>query len=191
MAFCAGLRYHKGMTLLIRSIKFFAACSCLLAVLGCSEPQYEGRPLRQWVALAKEGPLESRGEAIKALGKMGKYTNAVMPPLRSLLRDPEENVRRQTVRALFDVRGESQAVLSIYTELLQDDDPVVRRLAAIGLARLGPEAKPAVPALTELLQDEDKDVRLTAASALKKITFQFPTRVGRGRAAREAPAGGD
>ncbi len=89
----------------------------------------------------------------------------VLPALRPLLGDPDENRRWWAVRSLALIGGdEAERLLA---EHLSDPDEPTRCAAALGLGQL--RAEPAIPLLLAALRDESGWVRDSAADALAMI----------------------
>lgn len=89
----------------------------------------------------------------------------VLPVLRPLLRDPDENRRWWAVRGLALIGGDEAARL--LAEHLSDPDAPTRCAAALGLGQL--RSEPAIPALLAALTDPGGWVRDSAADALSMI----------------------
>ena len=90
----------------------------------------------------------TRGEAVRALGRLGE--RMAVAPIIARLADDDATVRRQAVLAL--VESGERSVVGPLIDRLFDSDEQVRVLAAEGLSKLG--ARRAAEALEERLADD-------------------------------------
>lgn len=105
------------------------------------------------------GDDEAAERAARILAAQGE---AVIPALRDLLSDPQEDSRWWAVRALAESSAPGAA--AALRQALDDPSPAVRQAALLGL-RLRPEAE-SIPALTQRLEDDDSLCAAMAADAL-------------------------
>jgi hypothetical protein len=114
-------------------LKFLVSISFLSVVVGCWQgPYYDGKPLDQWVVLAKDQSPETRRAAARALGRIGLQNEDVIPVLIDLARDENKNVQMQAIYAIRDMSSRAQAALPALVEIASDanQDLLVRRAAA-------------------------------------------------------------
>ncbi len=104
---------------------------------------------------------EQAEAAVRALASLP----GILPALRPLLGDPDENRRWWAVRALAVIGGDEAVRLLV--EHLSDPDEPTRCAAALALGEL--RAEPALPALLAALTDASGWVRDSAADALSMI----------------------
>lgn len=127
-----------------------------------------------FIAAAKETKHRlARLHAIWGLGQLGRRGEKVQGPLRSLLADPDTEVRRQATRALGWLKeAEGRDLLP----LLQDDEPRVRCQAALSLSRPNvrfPEGDELWNALVKLIEDNaDRDAYLRHAAV--RVMARYP-----------------
>jgi HEAT repeat protein len=107
---------------------------------------------------------EERGEAARALGKIGASSSAAS--LTTALGDADERVRALAAEALGRLKGVKplQPLIAI---LQKDPSFMVRRSTAEALGEMGDSQ--AVPPLIEALRDKEARVRVSAAKALAKL----------------------
>lgn len=118
-----------------------------------------------------------RGVIAAAYCQIARGPEAV-PVLISLLKDRNQEVRREAVGALGDVGPAAKAAAPDLIDMLAGGPAEVRRECAWSLGRIGPDARKAVPALTAALRDDDKWVRRHAADALRAIDPEAATKAG-------------
>jgi HEAT repeat protein len=114
-------------------LKLLVSISFLPVVVGCWQgPYHEGKPLDQWVVLAKDKSPETRGAAAKALGKIGLQNEEVIPVLVGLARDENKGVQMQAIYALREMSPRAKAAIPALTEIAldQNQDRLVRQAAA-------------------------------------------------------------
>jgi HEAT repeat protein len=116
---------------------------------------YGGHTTRHWVAALDDPDLDTRREAIHALGSIGTDAEESIPALSTiLLQDPDRGCRIEAALALMKMCPASRVAVPALARALTDDEPVVRMDAAIALVRLQADGRPAVPALIAALKDE-------------------------------------
>ncbi|MEM9265518.1 MAG: HEAT repeat domain-containing protein [Cyanobacteria bacterium P01_F01_bin.13] len=118
-----------------------------------------------------------RGNALKALARIGPQAATAVPAVIPLLGDRTalpsgpfaENVaeiRIEAIKVLAAIGPDAGAAISDLMPLLQDANEVVRIKAALALASIGSDA---VPALSAALNDSGSQVQILAAIALGEI----------------------
>lgn len=112
--------------------------------------------------LVEPRPRTGRLHALWALDALG---GAQASPVRTLLADPDAEVRLQAARSV-GIRREGAALPGLLP-LLKDQDAAVRREAAIALGRLGDRS--AGPALIAALGDPDTFVAWSVRHALRTL----------------------
>lgn len=150
------------------------AFCCLPVGLGLAdEPQYQGKPVSDWIAQAKDPDVGRRREAVVVLGNLAPEVDGVLPALIELLKDKgqfmpanrEARICNLAARALSRMGPAAKDAVPGLVALLSDRD--CRETAASVLGCIGPGARDAVPALAELLHD--KEFRGRAALTLSLI----------------------
>jgi HEAT repeat protein len=126
------------------------------------------------IARLRENHPVGRAQAVEALRDLGEQVQAVVPAVRSALKevaltDTEEAVRTNAFLALTQIDPQSKSPVPALIEALKDELPSVRFAAASSLADLGGEARAATTALIQALRDSDSRVRVQAAVALWRI----------------------
>lgn len=185
----------------MRMLRVFA----LILVVGCStQPGYQGRTLRQWLAVyqkADEGSAEEQ-QAIAAVRSMG--TNAI-PYLTRCITDDDWRVS-QAAEEMFKVLGPdaAMAIPDLERMLLGTNElfatlagsalgnigepalPVLMAAltnrqfrvvtdAGLALAELGTNARPAVPILLEQMEHPHWAYRQRAANVLGNLAIEPDT----------------
>jgi HEAT repeat protein len=151
----------------------------LLMVLSLTvgEPEFQGRPMSQWLAVLKEDdtPRRRRAAAV-ALGQIGtanpETLTVILPALgRAVRQDASPVVRQQAAAAVGLQKAEdaASAARDLAEALRAERETGVRRELASVLGRLGRAAKPGVGPLTDALTDADVGVRAAAADALGRV----------------------
>jgi quinoprotein glucose dehydrogenase len=136
------------------------------AQFALTEHGPESIPLLEKAAKNNKNQL-ARFHAIWGLGQLGRRGENVSEPLRSLLADPDAEVRRQSARALGWLK---EATARDLIPLLKDAEPRVRYQAALSLARPnvrfeGHDGEAIWDALLHLLEDNvDRDAYLRHAA---------------------------
>ena len=127
-------------------------------------PTYPGKPLAEWVALAKSSDPLSRRWAIGVLGTIGP---AAVPALTKALTDSDFPARTMAAGASWEksVRGRS-AIPALIKQLLAEREPDVREAVVEALGKMGPAA---VAPLAELLNAQAASVRNAPFESLAKI----------------------
>jgi hypothetical protein len=114
-------------------LKLLVSISFLSVFAGCWQgPYHDGKPLDQWLALAKDKSPETRRDSARALGKLGLQTDEVVPVLVDLAKDENKGVQMQAIFALRAISPRAKAALPALTEIAFDkgQDQLVRRAAA-------------------------------------------------------------
>jgi HEAT repeat protein len=128
-----------------------------------------------------------RGQAAKALGRIGPGAREALPALRDALQWRSDRISPHVALALWRVAGPEGAdpgsaadrrqAVELLIGMLREGDRFVRWAALDALATIGPEARPAVPALVPLLKDEDAQTRQPAVAVLGVLARQAPEAV--------------
>jgi HEAT repeat protein len=92
----------------------------------------------------KEKDIRVRGAAVRAVGQMGPGAGRLAPRLRTLLRDPEDDIRMDIALSLWQITGRRDESLPVL--IAGVNGPNGRERAAQCLRVMGKEAKEAVPA---------------------------------------------
>jgi hypothetical protein len=114
-------------------LKFLVSTAFLSVVTGCWQgPSYEGKPLDQWMVLAKDKSAETRKAAAKALGRLGLQTEEVLPTLIDLVKDENPGVQIQAIFALRELSPRAESALPALEKIVGDTNQnlAVRRNAA-------------------------------------------------------------
>lgn len=96
-----------------------------------------------------------RGEAVKALGRLGFLAVDTLPALIKATHDNDREVAILATDALGEIgRARKELVVPALIEVLDRDDPPFTDAAALALAKVDPtRAKAAVPVLIEILEE--------------------------------------
>jgi HEAT repeat protein len=103
-----------------------------------------------------------------ALGQIGGEAIQSITPLRTLLNDPDDNVRLHVAYALFRIDPQRKEGVPVLRQLLRGS-PRYRGPAAVRLGQMGAQAKEAVGDLIQFLESPDPTTRSCVAGALGKI----------------------
>ncbi len=117
--------------------------------------------------LLAHAEAEVRGEAIIALGRLGRHAPRALDACGTGLADVDATVRAHAVAA-FTTLG-PRGVMLLEPHLDDERHPMARATAAQALGELGPIAHEAVPTLVRRLRDPDASVRAIVARALGRI----------------------
>jgi HEAT repeat protein len=151
-----------------------------------AKPTYDGMPLRHWIVATSDSSVAMRcdairvlerltpdlilalknynvgvrSEAVRALEKLGPASQAAVPVLRKLLRDPDRSVRLQAACALaFISPSQANEAMPILIEALPDATapnvtaPNFYPAEASALRLLGRTSTAPIDALTDALKD--------------------------------------
>jgi HEAT repeat protein len=150
----------------------------LICSLGCAKQAKEEddpdgkQDLAQLLQELQDPKAENRLDAVHEIRERPKkdaeYAQ-IVPALTALLKDPDEDVRKEAADALGECGKEARDAVKALAELLKDTDKEVRCAAAEALGNIGPEARDAVPALKAARGDKSEDVQQAAAEALESI----------------------
>lgn len=132
------------------------------SVLGAERVAVAGDQVNELLEILVSADEESREAAAVALGRFGE---AAVGPLASLLLRADSDARWWAARALAEV-GTENAVPPLVAAL-DDADPDLRACAALALGRIGTAS--AAPALVARLSDESAFVASVAGDALSMI----------------------
>jgi quinoprotein glucose dehydrogenase len=99
----------------------------------------------------RDASVQARLHAIWGLGQIARAQKKDGSTLLPLLKDPEPEVRAQTVKTLGDIKGSKASAALL--PLLKDPSPRVCAFTAIALGNL--KSREAVPALLEALREND------------------------------------
>jgi HEAT repeat protein len=110
-----------------------------------------------------------RGQALVALGKIGRPAARAVPRVIELLNDQAELVRCQAAEGLVHVEADGKGAVAALMKMLQDPSAPVKTSAARALGSLKKAAAPAVSLLVPLLQDHEEAVRNAAADAIAQV----------------------
>jgi len=114
-------------------------------------------------------------QAIVAIDPKSPEAQALIEPLRVLIRDAGRGFPKYEAVNILASFGPSPASIKALQEALKSEDRDVRQRAINALARLGAVATSATPSLTVLARDDpDSGVKQSAAEALKRISSLAP-----------------
>ncbi|OAI54675.1 hypothetical protein AYO44_14495 [Planctomycetaceae bacterium SCGC AG-212-F19] len=130
---------------------------------GAGEPQYNDRPLGEWLRFLGDTRKHVQTFALEGLAEIGPEAIAAIPALTAVLRGKHADLREPA--AVLLARLGAPAVPPLLAAL-QAPDEGVRRAAAVGLGQMGPAARPALAALQQTLGDASAGVRVKAAGAV-------------------------
>lgn len=145
-------------------------------------PQYQGRPLSDWLRELHGDDDAAVQKAAFAVGVIGAEARAAVPRLARLMLDhPSREIRNEAALALSKMDPASEDAVAELARALKDPEPAVRMNATRALFRLRAAARPAVPALIESLNDVENHTNLD--------TFTHTVRELMARALGRASAG--
>ena len=127
------------------------------------EPEFEGKSASAWIEVLKEpdGPLA--GPATRALGRLGRRSEAVVQMLVELLDDEDRIVCMKAAYALAEIGPKAKpAVPALLDAIRKHQIPFV----VTTLTRINPDPNAVVPSLTTMLDDENRQVRSEAVARL-------------------------
>jgi HEAT repeat protein len=105
----------------------------------------------------KPGDLNSRRQALLALGQIGPNAKAALPAVIAALSDPDETVRHNAAVACIGLKEEAEPAVPGLVKLLTNKNEAerVRAQAAVAISRIGykPAVKAAMPEILKLAGD--------------------------------------
>jgi HEAT repeat protein len=120
---------------------------------------------------------ELRLRAVMTLGEIGPEATAVLPALRTLLKDKDGETRLWSAFAVWQITRASKEALPILERGLEEqgDDKLAIRL----LGDMREAAQSVLPTLVELYREEEETAyRLLLADAIKKIDAKVAVKLG-------------
>ena len=181
-----------------------AAVSLLLFRWLAVEPNFQGRPLGQWVHDLQNGDVHARQRAAEVFKEMGpeglpylsgaltnppspmqKVARAVRPhvpkkleaPLRRLYDPPDEITEKlATLKALETMGTNSSEAVAAVEQILRQPNVGLSSAAAQALGQMGSNA---VPVLVAALDDGDYNIRSGACYALAQLQTNAAPAVSR------------
>lgn len=130
----------------------------------------EGRKALAAAANGSAKTLVGRLHGIWGIGMLVRKNHAVIADIRSLLSDPEPEVRTQVAKILGEVPDSSSASFARLSELLKDESHHVRYYAAKALGRtLDHKAAPLIRDAVAAAEDKDPWLRHSYVLALSRI----------------------
>ena len=91
-------------------------------------------------ALEHDSNSMVRRDAATALGSFANDSEAVLPELTRMLKDPDWQVREGALSGLGKIQNKPEVVVPLIAPFLYDDNNVIQRSAAYALRDLGSEA---------------------------------------------------
>ena len=140
--------------------------------------------------LKSETDSEFRREVIVTLGFLGDRSTETVQALASALKDPNAELRQQTVLALSRFGGAAKLASAELTRVFKEDvDKTVRTYAVHALSQsYGTDAKSLIPLLTERLKaDTDFEVRIVIVEELGSLGAEGKEALPALREARRDP----
>jgi HEAT repeat protein len=169
---------------------------------------FRSRPVTEWVADLKSQDLNTRKAAyaairaygpasvepltaaladapsrkyvVRAFMELGTLAKSAGPKLQELLKDPDKDVRLNSIQALARMGKEMNTAVPGFIEFTRDPDPDFRRNAALGLPLLvdTPEQRAqAADALAELVKDPDSNIKNAAINGLAQCGRDIPVAI--------------
>lgn len=161
----------------LRHSRFVAAAAgaVLLLTNGCgSDPGYDGKSSKYWIAQLKGDNTRGRIQAADALGKVlliNSGSHDAVDALSAALLDTSDQVRLAAATSLTSEGVSPFAALGGFHSLLHDSAHAqVRQTMASLVGALGPaRGRGLIVSLVELLSDPDAGVRATAVQSLSRL----------------------
>ncbi len=134
------------------------------------EPVYKGQTLSRWMEMLNSQDPGKKGEAIMAVGMIGRQAREAEPALIEALKDQDEDVRWLAAQHLGSIDPGEGAVQPL-CDLLENkqEETRVRASAAYSLGRIRADVRAAIPTLSEALNSEDALLGVNAAGSLIRI----------------------
>jgi HEAT repeat protein len=151
---------------------FLAGCaSVAFADEEKSEPNLEGKTVRQWLVLWDSGNSEERRDAHDALGRFCFRHEEAFAVVARALQDTDEDVRRAAAKYLSSHKqNAADAIPALLRALKEDKSDLVRRNAVEALGSIGPEDATVMKALVRSLKnDPDSGVRIRVAFVFRHL----------------------
>lgn len=101
------------------------------------------------VGILKDKNVETRVNAIRALGGMGTQAQLAVPALVTALKDPQSRVRYSAAIALANIGAEFKTAVPSIVDALTDESKLLRLDAASALTNIGYELKQKAPELSK------------------------------------------
>lgn len=93
------------------------------------EPEYDGRPLSEWIKDFKAAAPQTRNAAAYAISGMGPAARSAVPVLIEALEDPSPTVRFPVCIALREIGPEAAAAVPALEKVLLDPSDDVAAMA--------------------------------------------------------------
>ena len=130
------------------------------------EPEYEGKSVGKWIETLKDAESPLGGPATRALGKLGRKSDAVVKMLVELLDDKDRVVCMKAARALAEIGPKAKPAVPALLDAIHKHG---NAFVAVTLTRIDPDPGAVVPSLTAMLNDENRQVRIAALAVLTEI----------------------
>jgi hypothetical protein len=166
-----------------------ATLSVVLAFLSAcqKEPEVDGKPVSEWIALLRHDDWSVQGQAIGVLVRMD---SAAVPFLIEALQSRDPSVRRGAVAALGRIGAHAApAKDALLRRIAREEVPPIRARILEALLAIDPGAAEVRQEFTKRLRDREEEVRDAARRALEALSPPpkppAPADAGRGPAAEE------
>jgi hypothetical protein len=119
-----------------------------------------------------------RGAAVRWVGINQSFTNSLVSPVLSLLKDSSPDVRSFAAQALGHFGVQDKIVVPAMTNLLTETNEAVLSGACWGLTHFRTNAVMAVPLLLPLCQHTNREIRFYARQGLQAISPEAAAEAG-------------
>lgn len=118
--------------------------------------------LRAISKFLKSEDIDTRVQAISALGALGKQAKSRVPTLVAMLDDKDAVAVQAACSALGNIGEKDERVVTPLLSLLQHKDPIRAAGAVNALVTLKAKTTPVTSAMDKMLEKKDLDIRLRA-----------------------------
>jgi HEAT repeat protein len=142
----------------------------LPALPGNLDTPYNGKPLKEWIAMLSSPDVTARLQGLEGLRLAGPNASSALPQVCSLLHeDKVPEVRRSAATVLVAMGPWGEPAVPALIRGAEDPDSKVRSSCMLALKNLGPAASSAAAVILKAMKDPVTANRALAATALGQI----------------------